>query len=690
MNRSFACCLLLAVSFVQQSAAGNEYDVVVYGATSAGVVAAIQADRMGKNVIIVGPDKHLGGLTAGGLGWTDSGKKDAIGGISREFYEAVYEHYQTPEAWSWQDQSDFGGRNQSPPGKDGDKSSMWVFEPSVAERIYEQMIADHGIQVHRDEYLDRESGVQVVGGRITSIRMRSGRTYAAKMYIDATYEGDLMAAAGVSYHVGREANSVYNEKWNGIQTGVLHHRHHFMSPIDPYVVPGDRSSGVLPLISSEPPGKKGAGDHRIQAYCFRMCLTNHEPNRIPFPKPNGYDPARYELLLRVFATGRRELLNKFDPIPNFKTDTNNHGPVSTDYIGMNYDYPEASYERRQAIIEDHRRYQQGLLYFMANDPNVPEDVRGTISKWGLAADEFVDNGNWPHQLYVREARRMIGKYVMTEHDCLDRKETPESIGMGSYTLDSHNVQRYIKPDGFVQNEGDIGVKTPRPYEIAYGSIVPQRKDCENLLVPVCVSASHIAYGSIRMEPVFMILGQSAATAASIAIDNDLAVQEVKYSHLRERLLADRQVLELETAYQRDSKKLPGIVLDDRHAVFTGDWTNSTANKPFVDSGYSHDGNASDEQKTATFTTTVAAGKYQVGVAWPANANRCPDVQVTVSSASKQWTYTLDQRQPAGSEGDLFRNLAELPLSGPVEISITRGSNPGYIVVDAVQLLPSTP
>ncbi|HBE72201.1 MAG TPA: FAD-dependent oxidoreductase [Planctomycetaceae bacterium] len=688
MKLSIVLCLPLGLFFATLRASSREYDLVVYGATSAGVVAAIQADRMGKDVIVVGPDRHLGGLTAGGLGWTDSGKKDAIGGISREFYEAVYDHYQTPNAWRWQDKDDFGGRNQSPPGEDGDKSSMWVFEPHVAERIFENFIDEHDIQVDRGEYLDRETGVQMANGRIQSIRMLSGKTYTGRVFIDATYEGDLMAAADVDYHVGREANSVYNEKWNGIQTGVLHHRHHFMSPIDPYLVPGDPSSGVLPLISVDTPGSKGDGDHRIQAYCYRMCLTNHEQNRIPFPKPSGYDPARYRLLLRVFATGRRELLNKFDPLPNFKTDTNNHGPVSTDYIGMNYDYPEASYERRDEIAKEHARYQQGLLYFMANDPDVPEDVRRTISKWGLAADEFVDNDHWPHQLYVREARRMVGHYVMTEHDCLDRKETPQSIAMGSYTLDSHNVQRYIKPDGYVQNEGDIGVKTPRPYEISYGSIVPRRDECQNLLVPVCLSASHIAYGSIRMEPVFMILGQSAATAACLAIDAESAVQDVKYSELRKQLLEDRQVLELEASYQHDSKKMKGIVLDDRHAVLDGNWTQSEANTPYVDSGYVHDGNSIDENKTAKFSSTVSAGNYQVGVAWPANANRCTDVQVSVSCGSKLWTFTIDQRKRATANGELFRDLATLPLTGRVEITITRGNKPGYVVVDAVRLLKS--
>jgi hypothetical protein len=309
------------------------------------------------------------------------------------------------------------------------------------------------------------------------------------------------------------------------------------------VVPGDPSSGVLPRISTAPPGEFGAGDRRIQAYCFRMCLTDRAENRIPFAKPPDYDPKQYELLLRIFAAGWRETFQKFDRIPNRKTDTNNHGPMSTDNIGYNYDYPEASYARRREIVREHQTYQQGLLYFIANDPRVPKDVQDDMRRWGLSKDEFRDNGGWPHQLYVREARRMTGAFVMTEHELLKRRPTPEPVGMGSYGIDSHNTQRYITPDGFVQNEGDIGVSTNGPYQIAYGALTPKRGQSDNLLVPVAVSSSHIAFGSIRMEPVFMILGQSAATAAALAIERGLAVQDVPYTDLRARLIKDGQVLE---------------------------------------------------------------------------------------------------------------------------------------------------
>lgn len=547
--------LLLSLTFCTQQETSSdeteqnesyEADVIVYGGTSAAVTAAVQVARMGKSVIMVSPDTHLGGLSAGGLGFTDTGNKEVIGGLSREFYHKVYQEYQKPETWQWQKKDEFGNKGQGTVALDGENRTMWIFEPHIAEKAFEDFIKEHDIELYRDEWLNRGGGsVKMENGRIASFETLSGKVFRGKMFIDATYEGDLMAEAGVSYHVGREANSVYDEEWNGIQTGVLHHGHWFNKDISPYKIPGDSSSGLLPLISDEDPGEYGEGDGKIQAYCFRMCLSNHPDNRVPFPKPEGYDSSRYELLARVYEKGWRATFNKFDNIPNRKTDTNNHGPVSTDYIGMNYDYPEASYERRKEIIKEHENYQKGLMYFTANDPRVPEEIRKEMQSWGLAKDEFTDNGNWPHQIYVREARRMIGDYVMTENDILDKRETPNSVGMGSYTMDSHNIQRYVKPDGFVQNEGDIGVKVPEPYEIAYGSLVPKKEECENLLVPVCVSSSHIAFGSIRMEPVFMILGQSAATAAVQAIENDVAVQDVDYEKLKTQLHKDDQRLTLE-------------------------------------------------------------------------------------------------------------------------------------------------
>ncbi|MFL0683427.1 MAG: FAD-dependent oxidoreductase [Algoriphagus aquaeductus] len=518
-------------------------DLIVYGGTSAAITAAVQAKKMGKSVLVVSPDIHLGGLSSGGLGFTDTGNKAVIGGLAREFYHRIYLHYQQDSAWKWQKREEYGNKGQGTPAIDGENRTMWIFEPHAAERVFEDLVKENQLEVHRNEWLDRESGVTKERGKITEIRVLSGKIYRGKVFIDATYEGDLMAAAGVSYHVGREANSVYGEKWNGVQVGVFQHNHYFYDSISAFRVPGDPSSGLLPEISQEPPGENGQGDHRLQAYNFRMTLSRNPDNRVSFPRPDNYDSNRYELLARVYATGWDETFWKFDPIPNLKTDTNNHGPFSTDYIGKNYDYPEATYERRKEIIQEHEDYQKGLMYFLANDPRVPEKVRKELSHYGLAKDEFTDNGNWPHQIYVREARRMIGDYVMTEHDVLGSKEVPQSVGMGSYSLDSHNTQRFVTPGGFVQNEGDIGVHPKLPYSISYGTLTPKKEECNNLLVPVCVSSSHTAFGSIRMEPVFMILGQSAAAAAAVAIDEGIAVQDLPYEKLRKVLLDEKQVLE---------------------------------------------------------------------------------------------------------------------------------------------------
>lgn len=520
-----------------------EAEIIVYGGTSAAVTAAVQAKKMGKSVIVVSPDKHLGGLSSGGLGFTDTGNKAVIGGLAREFYHRLYLHYAQDSAWKWQKREEYGNKGQGTPAIDGENRTMWIFEPHAAERVFEDFVRENQLEIHRDEWLDRKSGVKMSAGKIISIRTLSGKIYLGKVFIDATYEGDLMAAAGVSYTIGREANSQYGESWNGIQVGTYQHRHYFMDSISAYKTPGDPSSGLLPEISPKPPGKNGEADSRLQAYNFRMALSRNPSNRVPFPKPVKYNADRYELLARVYAAGWKETFDKYDPIPNLKTDTNNHGPFSTDYIGKNYDYPEASYERRKEIIQEHEDYQKGLMYFLSHDPRVPEDVRKEMSNYGLAADEFTDNENWPHQIYVREARRMVGNYVMTEHDVLGAKEVPQPVGMGSYSLDSHNTQRFVTPGGFVQNEGDIGVHPKQPYSISYGTLIPKKEECTNLLVPVCVSSSHTAFGSIRMEPVFMILGQSAAAAASLAIDGNQAVQDLDYQKLREVLLEEKQVLE---------------------------------------------------------------------------------------------------------------------------------------------------
>ena len=547
-NCLFVLLLLLLTSSCenrQKSASNKQFsaDVIIYGGNSSAVIAAVQVVKMGKEVILVSPDKHLGGLTSSGLGWTDTGNKAVIGGLARDFYHRLYLHYQEDSAWRWQEKNEYGNKGQGNVAIDGENRTMWIFEPHAAELVFDQLVNEYKIPLHREAYLDRETGVSMKDGSIVSIRTLDGNIYMADQFIDASYEGDLMAAAGISYTVGRESIGTYGEDWNGIQTGVLHHGHHFKSDISPYLIPGDPTSGVLPRISTEDPGEYGDGDHRLQAYCFRMCLTDHPENRLAIYRPEDYDSSQYELLRRVFAEGWREVFNKFDPIPNHKTDVNNHGPFSTDNIGMNYDYPEADYKRRAEIISEHMLYQKGLLWFLTSDPAVPSHIREKMGQWGYALDEFTDNENWPHQIYVREARRMVGDFVMTENEVLGKTPVEQSVGMGSYTMDSHNVQRYIKPDGFVQNEGDIGVHPEDPYQIDMRSLLPSKDECSNLLVPVCLSCSHIAFGSIRMEPVFMILGQSAATLAVMAIEEEGAIHDISYEKLRRQLLEDGQVLQ---------------------------------------------------------------------------------------------------------------------------------------------------
>jgi hypothetical protein len=700
-----AALLLTLVSLGSTTTNAEDFtaDIVIYGGTSAAVVAAVQAKKMGKSVLIACPDKHLGGLSSGGLGFTDTGNKAVIGGLSRDFYHRVWKHYDRADAWKWQKQSEYGNKGQGTPAIDGAQRTMWIFEPHIAEQVFEDFVKEFAIPVHRDEWLNRGAGgVTKVGARIAAIETLRGNRYSGKMFLDATYEGDLLAAAGIAYHVGREAKSVYDEQYNGVQTGILHHRHHFgvlKEKISPYVVPGNPASGILPRVSKDPPGEYGAGDKRLQAYCYRMCLTDHPDNRIPFPKPDGYDPAQYELLVRIFNAGWRETFEKFDPIPNHKTDTNNHGPFSTDNIGFNYDYPEASYERRREILAEHERYQKGWLYFIANDPRVPKEVQDAMRRWGLAKDEFTDNGNWPHQIYVREARRMIGSYVMTENELQKKRPTPDSVGMGSYTIDSHNVQRYITPEGYVQNEGDIGVPTGGPYQIAYGSLVPKRGQCDNLLVPVCVSSSHIAFGSIRMEPVFMILGQSAATAASMAIDAKQPVQDVPYERLRERLLADGQVLEYAAPPSPGGKttgrgavdwqKLPGVVVDDAAAKLTGEWKTSRAAGSYIGDGYQHDHAAKDGRATARFEARLpSAGRYEVRLAYPPNANRSSKAKVEVHHSAGTKTTTINQQASPPIDG-LFVSLGtfEFAAGTPAVVTVTNDGADGYVVIDAVQWLP---
>jgi hypothetical protein len=669
--------------------AADSYDVVVYGGTSGGVTAAIQASKLGKTVVLVEPTKFLGGLTTGGLGATDIGNKKAIGGMSREFYQRVFKHYAKNESWKQQTREQyFAGK---PHGNTGNEDTMWTFEPHVATQIYDDMLKEAKAVVVFSERLDLQKGVVKDGAKITRIVMESGRAFEGKVFIDATYEGDLMAKAGVSYHVGREANDVYGETINGQQmAGAKHHQ--FVKNVDPYVKPGDASSGLLPGVWPAPNEKDGDGDKRIQAYNFRMCNTNDASNVVPFPKPTNYNEQRYELLLRNFEAGDLRMPWAPTPMPNRKTDTNNNFAFSTDNIGMNYDYPDADYATRAKIWQDHEDYQKGLMWTLANHPRVPEKIRESYSKWGLAKDEFTDNGNWPRQLYVREARRMISDYVMSEKNCRRKEVVEDSVGMGAYNMDSHHTLRYVTKEGFARNEGDIQIGT-RPYPISYRSIRPKAEQCTNLLVPICLAASHIAYGSIRMEPVFMVMGQSAATAAVQAIEQGTTVQGIDYAKLKEQMLKDGQMLDFESPPMPDNvsltkEKLGGVVVDDTEAQKTGfDATGHTAS-PFVGEGYAHDGNEGKGDQKARFVAELPkAGKYRVAIAYTAMNNRASNVPVTVHSADGDKTIVVNQKKKPAVDGVLqvlgtFR--FEAGKEGYVEFS-NAGTN-GNVIIDAVQWL----
>ncbi len=514
------------------AAAPKIYDVVVYGDSSGAVTAVVSAKREGRSVILVNPTRFVGGMSASGLGATDFlGKRATFGGIASEFYDAIAAAYHTNYVRS--------------------------FEPHVAKRVFEKLLADAGVPVAYNELLDRTSGkgVTMDGKRITAITTLSGKTFRGKMFIDATYVGDLMAAAGVTYTVGREPESQYGEDMNGVRRGDtsprVHYsqkdKDHFVKDVDPYVKPGDTNSGLLPHVFKIEGLKNGQGDRKIQAFNYRVCLTTDPELHIPIEKPAGYRELDHELLLRNFDAGDPRLPALIDGLAGgkMKVDWNNMHATGSDMPGANWDYPEGSYDRRREIEQEHQTYIRGFLWTMAHNPRVPEAIRKKTAAYGLSKDEFTDNGGWPWMIYIREARRMVTDYVMTQHDCMGQKSAPDPVGLGSFGMDSHCVQHFVTDNGTVQNEGVIWRVPPKPYGISYRSIIPKKGECENLFSPICIGASHVAHGSIRMEPVFMTLAQSAAIAAGLAIDKNLSVQAVPYPALLEKLQAAKQIVRAE-------------------------------------------------------------------------------------------------------------------------------------------------
>ncbi len=676
MKKSLAL-LLCAVAAAPVSAAVIEADICVFGGTSGGVIAAVQARKMGRTAVITEYGRHLGGLTAGGLTYTDIGNKAAIGGLSRDFYRALGKHYGREEAWT--------------------------FAPSVAEREFQRLVKDHGVPVH---FGQRLASVTKNGARITEIVMEDGNVFRAKMFIDASYEGDLMARAGVSYHVGREANSVYGETLNGIRAETP--KHQFLVPVDPYVKPGDPASGLLPFVQSTAFGRAGDGDGAVQAYNFRLCFTRNRDNWLPIEPPAGYDEKQYELLGRYFdalaAAGRKVTLNNFmkiDMVTKDKTDINNNGGFSTDHIGGNHSYPDAGYAMRDEIWAEHLAYVQGFITYLKTSSRVPAEIRAAMSEWGLPKDEFPDTGGWPHQMYVREARRLVSDYVMSERNCRYQETITDSVGLAAYNMDSHNCRRIVR-NGSAENEGDVQVPPMKPYPVSYRSIVPQQSQCDNLFVPVCLAASHIAYGSIRMEPVFMIMGQSSATAASMAIDDKAPVQKVDYAKLRARLAADGQVLVWTnqgpargamnpeqaggTRGGGAAPKLPGIVVDDADAKKTGEWVESSSVPHRVGTGYVHDDNSAKGAMTLAFTPEIPdAGEYELILIATPNANRASNVPVTVRVAETGVEKTV----PVNEKTSTFHSLGrfKLPKGRGTTVTVSNRGTDGFVVADGLQCLP---
>ena len=637
-----------------------EYDVCVYGGTSAGVIAAYAVAKQGKKVLLVEPGYRLGGMTSGGLGQTDIGNKQVVKGLALDFYRRVGATY---------------GRLES-----------WIFEPSVAERIFKDYISRGNVEVL---YGHRIVDAKKQGASITSINVESvenlaqTKNIAAKVFIDCSYEGDLMARAGVTYVVGREDNKIYGEDHNGVQ---MQHLHQFVDNVDPYIEKGNPASGLLWGISDAALAPTGSGDNMVQAYNYRICLTSDKENMLPIEKPANYDASRYELLLRIIEAQKLYALNNYfiiSPMPNNKTDINNRGAFSTDMIGMNHSYPEASYEERAEIIQAHKDYTLGLLWFMANDERVPKQLRDQMLALGLPKDEYVEYGHWTPQLYIREARRLVGEYVATQANCDNVAKVDDGVGMAAYTMDSHNCQRVViikEGKAMVKNEGNVEIKGGLPYAVSYRCLTPKREECDNLLVPVCLSASHIAYGSIRMEPVFMLLGQSAAKAACLAIDGGVKVQEV-------------DVTKIQQMYEEDPL-LDGtpadIIVDDASLDVPAAWTRIEKNN-----GYGRSYlvlNPTPEKQTLRYPFEVKSdGKYEIYTYFIRRGESSKMTELVVSDGNEQKGVVLnaDEIEVLGQTSGEWVSLGEYNLQsgkpGYVEFT-NNGTITGQICADAVLLV----
>lgn len=684
---------LVALFVSVPALAAEQYDVVVYGGTSTGVAAAVQAARSGRSVLLIEPTGHLGGLTSSGLGFTDYGRKETIGGISLEFYQRIKKYYSDDKNWTRQKRADYEFFNEDP-------DTMWRFEPHVAEKIMDQLAQEAGVKVVGKQRLDLKSGVKKTGARIDSITMETGETYAGKVFIDATYEGDLMAKAGVQYAVGREANSVYGEQFNGAQNN-MGDSYNFYVPVSAYRIIDDPTSGLLPGIQGTPP-KDGEGDHRIMAYNFRLCTTDDPDNMQPWSKPENYDEKDFEMLLRAYDKGYIGVPWHGAPMPNRKFDANSGGFVGSDWFGMNYEYPDGDYATREKYIAAHKYYMLGMAWTIVSNPRVPEQAKSNLLKRGLTKDEFKETGGWGYTAYIREARRLISDYVMTEHDALWARKAPDSVGLANYGLDSHHVQRHVDANGHIRNEGNVLVPISGPYPVSYRSITPKADQCENLLVPTCLASSHITYGSIRMEPVYMILGQSAGEAAALAVEKGTTVQKVDYATLRTRLLAQKQILDFNGKSTRADavapKDLKGIVLDDRDAKMIGYWGRAVSGKfvlPYtlVANGRRkmrswHNGAVAMIPMTVTYETKLPeAGEYEVRVSYIPGPARATNTAVIIDHAKGPSRKTINQQQPPDIDG-MFVSVGTYTFDAdkPAVVTISTDNTDGDVCADAIQFI----
>ncbi len=680
-----------------------EADIIVYGGTSGGVSAAVQAARMGKRVVLMEPGKHLGGMTSGGLSAVDIGDPRSVGGIAREYFTRLVASYGKELNWG----EAFNKKGKGGPATGG----AYSIEPHVAEAVFDTMATEAGVVILREARL---KSVKKTGPRITELITEDGRVVEGKVFIDTTYEGDLMAAAGVSYTLTREANSKYGETYSGIHynakflpqetfdqprgNGRLPGGHGVWDrdfPLDPYVVKGDPASGLLPLINEGEPGTPGEAAPGVQAYCFRLCLSSDPANSIPIAPPADYDAARYELVARFIEACLRNgddmdlrWFSKHDELPNNKWDFNT-ATFGGNLPGLSWDWPEASYDERVELAKTLENYHRGLFHFLRTDPRVPEKVKHDVNRFGLPKDEFTDTGGWPHQVYIREGRRMVSDLVLTEHHTHGREIAPGSIGLGSYGTDAHEIRRIVK-DGVVVREGKIAAGRGGfgPYQIGYGAIVPKQSECENLLVTFALSASHSAFASIRMEPPFMITSQSAAAAGCLAIDHQTPVQEVDYNLLKEQLIKDGQVLEA-IGNSKPRPKLSGTVIDDAAAKLKGDWTKSNAAGMLSGNGYRHDGNTDKGEKTATFSTIIdTTGTYDIRLLYTAHENRAGNAPVSLKIGDEEHALTVNQRLPQLVDGEP-RSLGRFTIQqgSIIELTLSNRGTDGFVSVDGLQLVP---